>query len=89
MLEILWTDDSEAHIAAHGVTPSEVEQATTRPRYLQPGREASTLLFGRTTAGRYLFVGARRINGRALVCRDGLRHDAESAKSFQQECEVT
>ncbi|MGW5450792.1 hypothetical protein [Nocardia sp. NPDC003979] len=56
MLEILWTDDSEAHIAAHGVAPGEVEQATTRPRYLQPGREQTTLLFGRTTAGRYLFV---------------------------------
>lgn len=56
MLEIHWTDSSEAHIAEHGVLPREVEQATQRPRYLQPGRAGTTLLYGRTGAGRYLFV---------------------------------
>ncbi|MFD4429245.1 hypothetical protein [Nocardia sp. NPDC058497] len=68
MLEIHWTDESEAHIAAHGVTPSEVEQATLRPRYLQPGRDETTLLFGRTTAGRYLFVVlAEAVDGRSYI----------------------
>jgi hypothetical protein len=44
-----WTDDSEAHIARHGVSPEEVEQATERPFYTMPGRDGTTLLFGRHT----------------------------------------
>ena len=40
------TSESEAHIARHGVTPEEVEQAVnSRPRYEAPGREDSTLLY--------------------------------------------
>lgn len=56
MLDIRWTDDSEAHITRHGVAPAEVEQATHKPRFLQPGRDGTTVLYGRTDAGRYLFV---------------------------------
>jgi uncharacterized protein len=51
-----WTDDSEAHIARHGVTPEEVEQATERPFHTMPGRGGTTLLFGQTDAGRYLLA---------------------------------
>jgi hypothetical protein len=37
--EILWTEESEAHIARHGVTPSEVEDAIyARPRWVEKGR---------------------------------------------------
>jgi hypothetical protein len=68
VLEIRWTDDSEAHIAAHGVAPVEIEQATHRPRFLQPGRDETTLLYGRTDAGRYLFaVLAEAVDGRWFV----------------------
>jgi hypothetical protein len=50
--EIRWMVESEAHIARHGVTPEEVEQAvTSRPRYEAVGREDSTLLYGVTTVG--------------------------------------
>lgn len=42
--EIRWTSESEAHIARHGVTPEEVEQAIIKPRYETSGREDSTLL---------------------------------------------
>lgn len=55
--EIRWTSEFEAHIARHGVTPEEVEQAVnTRPRYEARGREDSTLLYGATENGRFLLV---------------------------------
>jgi hypothetical protein len=50
--EIRWTSESEAHIARHGLTPEEVEQAiTNKPRYEVPGREDSTLLYSTTDKG--------------------------------------
>ncbi len=55
--EIRWTEDSEAHIARHNITPYEVEQALyTRPRLAVPGRENTTEVLGITTVGRYLLV---------------------------------
>ncbi|MGH3798357.1 MAG: hypothetical protein ACRDSP_26210 [Pseudonocardiaceae bacterium] len=54
MRKIRWTSESEAHIARHGVTPEEVEQAVnSRPRYEARGREDSTLLYGATENGRF------------------------------------
>jgi hypothetical protein len=55
--EIMWTAEAEAHIARHGITPDEVEEAAYgRPRYTTKGRDESTLVFGQTSAGRYLFL---------------------------------
>ena len=55
--EIRWTEESEAHIARHGVEPAEVEEAAyTRPRLIAAGREGTTLVFGTTSAGRHLLV---------------------------------
>lgn len=55
--EIRWTEESEAHIARHAVTPEEVEQAVhSRPRYETPGREDSRLLYGTTHSGRTLLI---------------------------------
>ena len=55
--EIRWTEDSEAHIARHNITPYEVEQALyTHPRLAVPGRENTTEVLGTTTAGRHLLV---------------------------------
>ena len=55
--EVLWTEDSEAHIARHGVQPSEVEQALYgRPRLSTPGRKGTTLVLGTSNAGRHLLV---------------------------------
>jgi uncharacterized protein len=56
VFDFQWTDDSEAHIARHGVTPEEVEQATELPSYTMPGRDGTTLLLGQTHSGRYLLV---------------------------------
>ncbi|MGH9071144.1 MAG: hypothetical protein ACRDX8_08285 [Acidimicrobiales bacterium] len=57
MREIRWTEKAEDHIAAHAVTPDEVEQVVnTRPRLVLKGREGTEYLFGMTDAGRHLLI---------------------------------
>jgi hypothetical protein len=67
--EIRWTDNSEDHIAAHDVTPDEVEQVIyTRPRLVLKGLEGTAYVFGTTDGGRYLLVVlTESIDGRAYV----------------------
>jgi uncharacterized DUF497 family protein len=49
-----WSAD---HIAEHGVTLDEVREAILEhPYWSTPGREGTTLAYGRTYAGRYLLV---------------------------------
>lgn len=53
----MWTLESEVHIARHGVTPDEVEEALySRPRLVEPGRDGTRLLYCGTAAGRHLSV---------------------------------
>ncbi|MHB1498283.1 MAG: BrnT family toxin [Acidimicrobiales bacterium] len=55
--ELVWSDESEAHVAKHNVKPSEVEEVVnTRPQWQHPGVEGSTLVYGRTDVGRHLLV---------------------------------
>ena len=57
MREIRWTEESEDHIARHGVTPIEVEQVLySRPRLVAKGRDGVTLVFGTADSGRQLVV---------------------------------
>lgn len=67
--EIRWTERAEDHIAAHGVTPGEVEQVVnTRPRLTVPGRDGVEYVFGTSDAGRYLLVVlAESLDGRDYV----------------------
>jgi uncharacterized protein len=67
--EVMWTEDSEAHIARHGVQPSEVEQALyTRPRLTTAGRDGTTLVLGTSNEGRHLpIVVAESADGRDFV----------------------
>lgn len=54
---ITWTDDSEEHIARHGVQPHEVEEAIyTHPRLKKRGRGDTTQFWGQSQAGKYLFI---------------------------------
>jgi hypothetical protein len=53
------SDWSADHIAAHHVTLGEVREAILeRPYWAVPGRDGTTLIYGRTYAGRYLLVVA-------------------------------
>lgn len=55
--EIAWTDDSEHHIARHGVTPPDVHEVLQgEPKLYRQGREGTTLVFGTTDSGRHLLV---------------------------------
>ena len=62
---VRWTDKSEDHIAAHNVTPEEVEQVLyARPRLVLKGAEGTEY----ADEGRYLLVVlAESIDGRAYV----------------------
>jgi uncharacterized DUF497 family protein len=54
-----WNDETEAHIAEHGVTPREVNQMVENPHIIvrnRQGRRAPMLLIGRTHGGRVLCV---------------------------------
>ncbi|WP_218716324.1 hypothetical protein [Nocardia sp. MH4] len=84
VFEFLWSDASEAHIARHNVTPMEVEEAVGKPNITTPGRNNSTLVYGRTYAGRYLLVVTREgPDGRTTV--DTARDmDAKERKAFDQ-----
>lgn len=51
-----WSAD---HVAAHDVTLDEVREAILEhPYWSVPGRQGTTLIYGRSYAGRYLFVVA-------------------------------
>lgn len=55
--EVGWTDESEAHIARHGVSPAEVHQVLdSDPRLYRDSRDGTTLVFGTTYGGRHLIV---------------------------------
>ncbi|MFT3900939.1 MAG: hypothetical protein QM728_11945 [Gordonia sp. (in: high G+C Gram-positive bacteria)] len=54
---VLWNENSEDHIARHGVAPSEVEEALFEaPRYIATAPDGAQIVFGQTYAGRYLVI---------------------------------
>ncbi|MGH3448615.1 MAG: hypothetical protein ACRDP4_13430 [Nocardioidaceae bacterium] len=79
------SDWSADHIAAHDVTLDEVREAILeRPNWVSPGRDDTTLIYGRTDAGRYLFVAAVAEQGaQAFVVTARDMTDAEK-KTFRR-----
>ena len=57
--ELVWPDDRIEHIARHGVSPDEVEQACFGSALVQHAKSEGDnpvyYVLGRTEAGRYLF----------------------------------
>ncbi|MFY9619180.1 MAG: hypothetical protein WAM70_06090 [Pyrinomonadaceae bacterium] len=57
--QLLWPSDRVDHIARHGVTPDEVEQACFGDAFVQRAKSAGEnpvyYVLGQTDAGRYLF----------------------------------
>ena len=59
---IKWTDASIEHLSRHAVQPTEIEEACFNecdPPVIRSGRENLHYVFGRTNAGRFLFVVVR------------------------------
>ena len=68
-----WDDRNTEHIARHGLEPFEVEGALRGGALVLRGREGRYLAYGRTTAGRYLFIVLRARGGglaRVITARD-------------------
>ena len=56
LVRLCWDDENREHIARHGVSSQEVEEACRgRPKVLR-GRCGRYLVLGRTAEGRYLLV---------------------------------
>lgn len=77
---LFWDEKNIAHIARHNVTVDEVEQAVFAPRIrLRKGRGTNIYyLFGRTEAGRYLFivlVAIGKYSARVITARDMSRKE--------------
>jgi len=55
--EVRWTAWSEDHTTRHAVSPQEVEEVLfTQPRWIAKAGQDTTLVYGRTAAGRLLLV---------------------------------
>lgn len=62
------SDWSADHIARHDVTLTEIREAILeRPTWNERGREDSTVIYGRTYAGRYLMIVAIDDHGEAFI----------------------
>lgn len=78
------SDWSAGHIAAHDVTLDEVREAILEhPYWSVPGRDTTTLIYGRTYAGRYLFVVAIAEGEEAFIVTARDMTDAEK-KTFHR-----
>ncbi|HEX3732898.1 MAG TPA: hypothetical protein VHU91_08265, partial [Mycobacteriales bacterium] len=54
--EVRWTEQSEDHVARHGISPDEVEQTLNgRPQLVLAG-SGVTYVFATTPANRYLLI---------------------------------
>lgn len=64
----VWDEENVSHIAAHGVTPEEVEEALTNVPVVYRGADGRYLAHGQAESGRLLFaVYAKRSGGRIRV----------------------
>jgi uncharacterized protein len=52
----IWDDENLAHIARHGVSPDEVEEALVEEPLVLRGPDDRYLAYGRTEHGRWVFV---------------------------------
>jgi uncharacterized protein len=78
------SDWSADHVAAHGVTLDEVQEAILEgPYWAAPGRGGTILAYGRTYAGRYLLVVVVAEGEEAFVVTARDMTDAEK-KTFRR-----
>lgn len=82
---ILWDEESVHHIAKHGISPMEVEEAVFEGKSLiLKGREGRYILLSQTSAGRHLtVVTAFKLQGRVkiITARD---MDEKERKYYQR-----
>lgn len=59
--DLLWDDKNVEHIAAHGVSPAEVEDVCFGLNYCKKEGQCRYLLRGQTADGKYLMVAVESI----------------------------
>ncbi len=81
---VRYSDWSADHIAAHGVSMDEVREAMLeRPYWAARGRDGTTLIYGRTYAGRHLLVVVLDEGQEAFVVTARDMNEAEK-KTFRR-----
>lgn len=64
ILDLAWDERNEEHIARHGVTREEVEDAVRNKPFVTRARDGTYRVIGQTLGGRYLTViVAPRVDG--------------------------
>ena len=88
--EIVWSDSDIVHIARHGVTPEEVEEALSanpvwrRGRTHPPTGRTSLIALGQTETGRFLFIVlSPRELGRAR-CVTAMEMDEKARRFYER-----
>ncbi len=61
-----WNEKNIGHIAEHGVTPEEVEEACNNRPFILKGRGGLYLVYSQTDSGRFL-LSVIRYKGRGTV----------------------
>jgi uncharacterized DUF497 family protein len=68
-----WDESNIDHIAEHGVEPEETEEALARKPLIRRGRLGRYWAFGKTDAGRHLFLVIKDMGkgwARVITARD-------------------
>ena len=73
LTRLLWDERNVEHIAQHGISPEEVEQACFSKSKVRRGRCGRYIVLGRTAGGRHLLVVMAYLGsgeGRVITARD-------------------
>lgn len=68
-----WDDFNESHIVRHSVTPDEAEEVLLAGCFIRRSHSGRYGAFGRSLAGRYLFIVVEKVKGgiiRVVTARD-------------------
>ncbi|MEU6282091.1 BrnT family toxin [Streptomyces sp. NPDC047028] len=81
--ELIWDDRNEEHIAKHGVSPDEVEEACqTKPLRVRLVRDDTYALLGVTDGGRHLAVFLAPRGNNSFYVVTAREMDVRERKSF-------
>lgn len=78
-----WNEANIEHIARHGVTPEEVEEACDNRPLILKGRSGTYLIYSQSDAGRFILTIANyRGNGtiRVITARDMTENEKKLCK---------
>jgi uncharacterized DUF497 family protein len=84
IISLEWDSANIEHIARHGVTTEEVEEACDNRPFILKGRSGAYLIYSQTNAGRFILAIARHRYGgtfRVITARDMTENEKGLCKS--------